>query len=479
MKKIDKTTYHKRTAIKSFVKNLILSRLYQTLILQCLLLLGCTKFVEVDPPQNILIAETVFEDPATVESAMANLYYNMREQGMVSGNFGLTPTLGIYADELDYYGFNVDLAQFYNHNIIATNNRVELWWNQAYNLIYGANAIIEGVESSKALSSSERNRFKGEALFIRSYMHSQLVGLFGDVPYIKTTDYEENNRVSRLPEAAVYDNIIVDLEEAVRLLEEQEPVTSNRVIPDAYAAKALLARMHLYVRDWEQAVSYATDLMENFQLEMDLDRVFLKASTETIWQLQADDQFPINTREGGTLTIELVPGQTYALTEELLSSFEEYDLRYEEWTEPVSDTDNTITFYYPHKYKAHYNETESLEYSILFRLAEQYLIRAEARARLGNLIGAANDLNQIRERAGLASTQADTQTELLEAIQKERQLELFTEQGHRWFDLKRTGNAGTILDNIKPNWNETNLLLPIPESQLELNPNLLPQNAGY
>jgi hypothetical protein len=175
----------------------------------------------------------------------------------------------------------------------------------------------------------------------------------------------------------------------------------------------------------------------------------------------------------------LVPGQTYALTEELLSSFEENDLRYEEWTEPISDTDNTITFYYPHKYKADYNETESLEYSILFRLAEQYLIRAEARAHLGNLIGAANDLNLIRERAGLAATQANTQTELLEAIQKERQLELFTEQGHRWFDLKRTGNSGTILNDIKPNWNETNLLLPIPESQLELNPNLLPQNAGY
>jgi len=479
MKKIDKTTYHIRTAIKSFVKNPILSRPYHILILQCILLLGCTEFVEVDPPQNILISETVFEDPATVESAMANLYYNMREQGMVSGNFGLTPILGIYSDELDYYGFNVDLAQFYNHNIIATNNRVELWWNQAYNLIYGANAIIEGVESSKALSNSERNRFKGEALFIRSYIHSQLVVLFGDVPYIKTTNYQENNRVSRLPETAVYEHIIEDLEEAVGLMEGLEPPTPNKVIPDAYVAKALLARMHLYLGNWEQAASHSTDLIENFQLEMDLDRVFLKDSPETIWQLQADDQFPINTREGGVLTIQLVPGQTYALTEQFLSAFEDNDLRYEQWTEPISDTDNTITFYYPHKYKADYNETESLEYSILFRLAEQYLIRAEARAHLSDLTGAINDLNRIRDRAGLTPTQANTQTELLEAIMKERQLELFTEQGHRWFDLKRTGNASAVLGAIKPNWNQTDVLLPIPESQLELNPNLLPQNAGY
>lgn len=479
MNNIYKTTYHTRTAITSFAKNPIFLRPYHILILQCMLLLGCTEFVEVDPPQNILISETVFEDPATVESAMANLYYGMREQGIVSGNFGLTPILGIYSDELDYYGFNVDLAQFYNHNIIATNNRVELWWNQAYNLIYGANAIIEGVESSNSLTNTERNRFKGEALFVRAYMNSLLVELFGDIPYIKTTDYEENNTVSRLAQAAVYENIIGDLEEAVGLLEGQEPVTSNRVIPDVNAVKALLARMHLYIGNWEQAVSYSTDLIENFQLEMDLNRVFLKESTETIWQLQADNEFPINTREGGVLIIQLVPGQTYALTELLLSAFEENDLRYEEWTEPISDTENTITFYYPHKYKADYNETESLEYSILFRLAEQYLIRAEAHAHLGDLFGAANDLNKIRERAGLAATQANTQTELLEAILKERQLELFTEQGHRWFDLKRTGNAGTILSTIKPNWNETNLLLPIPESQLKLNPSLLPQNAGY
>lgn len=310
MKSIKKTSFGKRTVITPLVKKLIFPRIHHIMILQCILLLGCTEFVEVNPPQNILISETVFEDAATVESAMANLYYNMREQGMVSGNFGMTPILGIYADELDYYGFDTDLAQFYQHNIIATNNRVELWWNQAYHLIYGANAIIQGIESSKTLTNTERNRFKGEALFVRSYMHSQLVGLFGDIPYIKTVDYGENNKVSRLPENTVYENIIVDLEEAVGLLKGQEPVTSNRVIPDAYAAKALLARMHLYVEDWEQAVSYATDLIENFQLETDLDRVFLKDSPETIWQLQADDQFPINTREGGTLTIELVPGQT-------------------------------------------------------------------------------------------------------------------------------------------------------------------------
>lgn len=120
-----------------------------------------------------------------------------------------------------------------------------------------------------------------------------------------------------------------------------------------------------------------------------------------------------------------------------------------------------------------------MEYSIIFRLSEQYLIRAEARAHLDNISGAQLDLNTIRNRAGLPNTLATSMSDLLNAIIQERQVELFAEQGHRWFDLKRTGNAGTVLSAIKPNWQATDVLLPIPETELEINPNLLPQNSGY
>jgi hypothetical protein len=108
-----------------------------------------------------------------------------------------------------------------------------------------------------------------------------------------------------------------------------------------------------------------------------------------------------------------------------------------------------------------------------------YLIRAEARAHSGDLIGAKEDLNTIRHTAGLADTSADTQDEILDAILQERRLELFTEFGHRFFDLKRFNRIQSVLSAAKPGWDAHDDLFPIPEAELSLNPKLLPQNPGY
>ncbi|SNZ01722.1 RagB/SusD family nutrient uptake outer membrane protein, partial [Flagellimonas pacifica] len=267
------------------------------LLAMLLLLMGCSDFVEVETPKNILISETVFNDSATVESALANLYYDMREGGMVSGTYGLTPVLGIYSDELDYYGFNADYAQLFQHSVLSANTVILDWWKQAYHLIYGANDIVKGVGTSDGLTPDEKKVFKGQALFVRAYIHSLLVSLYGDVPYIKTTDYRENNTVSRMPRSEVYENIITDLKESVVLLEGIDVASPARALPDAFVAKAFLARMYLYVENWEMAASLATELIDAFQLEANLDQVFLKGSQETIWQLRADADFPKNTRE--------------------------------------------------------------------------------------------------------------------------------------------------------------------------------------
>ncbi|WP_422351010.1 RagB/SusD family nutrient uptake outer membrane protein [Flagellimonas sp.] len=449
------------------------------LVVLLALLNGCTNFVEVDPPKNTLVSETVFDDPATVESALANLYHGMREQGMVSGANGLTPVIGIYADELDYYGFNADHSQLYQHNVLAANGIMAEWWGQAYQLIYGANDIINGASTSGQLSMEEKNLYVGQALFVRAYLHSLLANLFGDIPYVTTTDYVENNSISRLARATAQEKSIMDLEEALALFEDAGPETGGRIYPDRYVAMALLSRLYLHLGNWEKAETVATQLINAFPLEADLAGVFLKSSPETIWELKADAEFPRNTREAEQLIIQAVPGQTYALTEDLLEAFEPGDQRSIQWIGSISDSDNTVTLYYPSKYRAGINETESLEYSILFRSAEQVLIRAEARLRRGDITGAQADINAIRNRAGLSNTTATTENALMDAILKERRLELFTEQGHRWFDLARTGRADEVLGNLKPNWQSTDLLLPIPENELETNPNLLPQNPGY
>jgi hypothetical protein len=96
-------------------------------------------------------------------------------------------------------------------------------------------------------------------------------------------------------------------------------------------------------------------------------------------------------------------------------------------------------YYYAYKYKQRGLTATSMEYQVLFRLAEQHLIRAEANIRLGNLSAAAADINLIRQRAGLSPTTAVSQQQLLDVLLHERRVELFTEQGHRFLDLKRFG----------------------------------------
>ncbi len=441
-------------------------------------LLGCSDFIEVDPPKNIMVSKTVFNDPSTVDSALANIYYKMREEGMVSGNYGFTILLGAYSDELEYHGFISDYSQLYLHNHNATNGLVLDWWSQGYNLIYSANDILKGVGNSKVMTSGEKDRFTGQALFVRAYVHSLLASIFGDIPYVATTDYLGNNVVSRMPETEVYEKIIADLKDAVIKMEGQDLGSSERVFPDQWVARALLSRMYQYTEKWELAASTATELIDAFVLEPDLDEVFLKGSSETIWQLKSGVN-PRNTQEANQLVIRGIPGQTFALTESLLAAFEPGDQRTNHWVGNISNSDNTITLSFAHKYKAIFLETESLEYSILFRLAEQYLIRAEARAQMGELDTAREDLNTIRSRAGLPNSTANTSPELLDAILQERRVELFAEQGLRWFDLKRTGLAEAVMEPLKQNWRPTDLLLPIPENELETNPNLLPQNDGY
>lgn len=116
---------------------------------------------------------------------------------------------------------------------------------------------------------------------------------------------------------------------------------------------------------------------------------------------------------------------------------------------------------------------------MVLRLAEQYLIRAEARAQQNNLAGAAADLNAIRQRAGLEPLPDNLdKAAMLLAVEQERRIELFAEWGHRWFDLRRTGRSLAVLSPIKPDLTATDLWYPIPLSAINTNP-FLTQNEGY
>lgn len=441
-------------------------------------LASCESFIEVDPPKSQLIGANTFDEVATATAVLSNIYVQIRENGMLSGvTSGGTNLLGNYADELDFYGTNTSMMEFNNHTLIASNTLLSSLWNTSYNQIYSANALLEGVTKSEAITGDSRNRLLGEALFLRAYLHFYLTNTFGDVPYVTTTDYNLNKSIGKLSPEQIYQHIITDLREAEKLIPDTYP-TQERVRPNKATAKALLARVYLYAENWEKAESYATAVIENplYVWVNDTNAEFLKDSPAVIWSLHPGIA-GLNTKEARTFIFTSGPPTRPALSASLINSFETGDLRKTNWTKTI--TKSGVSWACAYKYKKNRNTVTSEEYTILFRLAEQYLIRAEARVHNEDLAGAQNDVNKIRNRAGLANTTAITDSELLDVILKERRVELFLEQGHRWYDIKRTGKANAILSNLKPQWKSTQILLPLPEKELLLNKNLLPQNNGY
>jgi hypothetical protein len=300
---------------------------------------------------------------------------------------------------------------------------------------------------------------------------------------VTTTDYRTSAVASRIPTAKVYEHIITDLKDAQNLLAEDYSFSDGeRTRPNKWTAIALLARAYLYVQDWNNAETHSTILIENhaYRLVPDLNAVFLRNSDEAIFQLKST-YVPggVNTFDAEAFIPSGIP-TTVALTSQFVGAFEPGDKRSGEWVNSI--TVNDITYYFPHKYKVKAGSSSPpiTEYLMLFRLAEQYLIRAEARTHQDNNAGALADLNDIRSRAGLTSLISSTKGDLLLTIEQERRVEFFAEFGHRWLDLKRTNRADIVLGAIKAlNWQPTDALFPIPLTELQRNANLNPQNPGY
>jgi tetratricopeptide (TPR) repeat protein len=454
-----------------------LTMLFYVIILACLS--ACEKLVEVDLPDSQLTGTAVFQDRNTATAALANTYAKLRGTGFLSGfAFGSPIALGLYTDELTYYGGSGVNSEFlYADALLPTTPIISQLWNDSYHQIYCANAILEGVAGSTVLQPSERDQFKGEALFVRALVHFYLLNVYGDIPYVETTDYTKNRLVSRMPQVEVYQKIVSDLKKAIALLPE-DYISAERVRPNRSTAYALLARTYLYMSMWDEASNAASAVINNpaYVWETDLDQIFLKGSSTTIWQLKPGFEGG-NTNEASAFIFSTGPPPSLAITNALVNGFAIGDQRKSHWIGTV--TKGSDIWHYANKYKANGNTGTSVEYSIIFRLAEQYLIRSEARAHQGQLIGAREDLNKIRNTAGLGDIQAVTANDLISAILEERKFELFAEYGHRFFDLKRTSKLDDVLSPLKPGWNTSDRLWPIPETEMLTNPNLKPQNLGY
>jgi starch-binding outer membrane protein, SusD/RagB family len=337
-----------------------------------------------------------------------------------------------------------------------------------------------------------QQQLRGEAKVLRAFFYFYLVNLFGDVPIVTSTDFTVNSVVKRSPVSAVYEQIIADLEDAKSLLSDnyldgnlQKYSVPERVRPTKWAASALLARAYLFNNEYQNAESEATAVIGNtslFGLSL-LSEVFQKNSNEAIWQLQ-----PVtpnhNTEEGWLFVLPETGPDSYSwpvyLDSAFLGEFETGDERKNSWIGSVAI--GSETFSYPYKYKEATFGSAVTEYLMVFRLAEQYLIRAEAKAQQNDMAGGLSDLNAIRNRASLANSDATDQSSLLKAIMQERQVELFTEWANRWLDLKRTNSIDAIMTDATirkgGEWNNYQQLYPLPLSDIQRNPNLT-QNTGY
>lgn len=442
-------------------------------------LIGCKKFVQVDMPATQLQAQAVFKSDANATAAMLAIYSAMETDGMA---YNMILYTGLSADELTNYALDAASVDLATNNLNATTAITSNLWTRFYRYIYQANDILEQLNVASNISLPVSRQLQGESKFVRAFCHFYLLQLFGDIPMVSSTDFRINAVLPRSSTSEVYEFIEADLKDAINLLAANYVGANNqpsveRVRPNRATARALLARVYLYRQKWADAETSATSVLSDpaYALLPDMSTVFLKNSAEAIWQWQS--VVPrFNTYPGGVLILTTTP-QTSALDTNFVKSFQAMDNRKTAWIGNVVVGGNT--YYFPAKYKVRQNAATITEYTMIFRISEQYLIRAEARANQGNVTGGMLDLNKVRVRAGLLPLAGLSQQQLIDSINQERRYELFTEFGDRWINLHRTGTADLVMPMVKgANWTTTDILYPIPQTERNRNPNLT-QNAGY
>lgn len=456
----------------------IITNLKTSFLLLSIVLLGsCEEFIQIDPPRTDLISETVFASEETAEAAMLDIYYQMRVGGPFSGSLNsISFITSLSSDEqLSYYRSSptstAEMKQFNDNALLPNNTFVLRLWSDMYKLIYRANAILEGLSDS-TIDSEKRNQLLGEAKFIRAFCYFYLVNLYGDLPLVLTTSYQENSTLPRSPAAEVYKQIVDDLMDAKSKLKSDFSNSNNeRVRPNQGTAAAMLARVYLFMERWNDAEASATEVISNptYSLAPTLAGVFNTNGPEAIWQFWSNSR----PTERSTFRFAAIP-IFGAIRNEFIAGFEAGDLRRTAWIARTSQN-----YYSSIKYNSTVDNPPT-QYATPIRLAEIILIRAEARINLGNLSGATADLNLIRQRAGLSALPSSDVATLTTQLQRERRSELFNEWGLRWLDINRWQLGDMILQPIKPGWKNSASLYPIPEYEIKNNSALSnAQNPGY
>jgi hypothetical protein len=459
-----------------------------TLGLSALMLVSACDVLELEPATQISTNQA-FANIGSAQGVVNGMYNNV--QGVYDWHQQvISDVASDVSQQIDTWDALINIDEF---NTTPDNSEVSDLYTTLYRCIDIANNVIAKVPAIDGAEAT-KNDLIGQAYFVRALSYFELVRFWGGIPnayqeegvVVKLTPSEgisEADFAARASVAATYAQVESDLLDALDLLpEDRGNNLQNRARATKGAVRALLARYYLYNHDWAQAETYATAVIDDtkYKLFDSFENIFkTKNTTESVFELQYNNNdvsglrnwhFPTSLSGRGGVAL--------------------HDATYQEMIADPNDVrgkltaKNTATNTF---YTTKWSTAGNADNVAVIRIAEMWLIRAEARTEIGtDLTGAATDLNAIRTRAGVGNTPAATQAELRDAILAERKLE-FIGEGHRWFDLIRTGKAMTALSNVKRSkGSQTSYALGDPRRQIFPFPNIevltntvLQQNSAY
>ncbi len=458
--------------------------------LGALLTASCQKETLDQAPQASLSATGAIKDAATVNAATLGIY-----SGFQSGNYwGLRyfAFADMYADNINWVGTFPSFAQIVNRQILPDNTELVSMWNSMYSTINRANTVIAAVPGIADPTLVKDNAL-AEARVLRANVYFDLIRFWGGsrtgfnqaggvgVPLILTPTLTEADAApkARATEAAVMGQVIADLDFAIGVSTFGNTAATGRVGKDY--AKALRARVALYMGDNTTALTYSNELIASGRYTLTPGATYKdiwanKNTKESLWEIQYE---PTNSNSIAFFYYTTATGgrNEIATTSGLNLAHEAGDLRQ---AINATTTGGSATNLKTLKYTRVGTGDDNV---VMFRLSELFLIRAEARARIGtDLVGALADVNVVRARAGLAASAAATTADLVTAILRERRIEL-AHEGHRFFDLKRTNLLATTLGaatfGITTADNTFRALWPIPQREVLTSGGIIAQNSGY
>lgn len=465
-----------------------------TVLVVGFLVSGCDSFLR-ETPKSFVTPQEFYKDESQATTAVYGVYDSyagVAEWPMLQiGDVASDVTNGRTGDA------NVI---FESHEWSPTLGQLESLWENSYTLINRANAIIERVPEAD-IDDSVTDRIVSEARFLRAAAYFNLVRVYGGVPLVvEETRSLSNLEVPRASENEVYDQIINDLQAA----ESSLPLNAAEGRATQGAAKGMLAKVHLTHESFEQARDKAQEVMnmEKYGLWENYREAFLQANEggkEDIFSVQ----HATDIGEGGghrnvTFPPELGPWfccgpmvQHWAPTEKLINSYDMEDTRKQvnaAGSILIEEEDTTVTFATPAHLKtadgfvSRQNDSDAGNNFHIIRYADVVLTFAEAENEINGPTPAAREaINKIIRRAhgvdlnesSAYDVDASIGQEAFRDVVLEERFKEFPEEGHRWFDLKRTGRLVEVLGIP-----EHRSLFPIPLRDLQVN-SMLEQNPGY